>query len=263
MDYDDPLLAEIYDQQETQTDDVQLIRRLLRGSESLNILECFSGTGRILVPLAADGHRLTGIEISEAMMARAREKLRGLDQRAQRNVTLIVGDVFGDDWGTGYDVVLLACNCFFELPSPEAQEECIRRAADALAPGGHVFVDTVDGSGRGANPADVGTRWTGLEGATPDGAHGKLVADVVKVDERGVSYFVRTWYTRRTDGTETTEKYAACKYAVSGNEVETWLAKHGFEVEKKYGDHQGTPYHETSAPIAVFWARASGGKIAT
>ena len=75
MDYDDPVLAEIYDQSETCTDDVKLLRTLLAPMKSLNILECFSGTGRILIPLAKDGHRVTGIEISDAMTTRATKKL--------------------------------------------------------------------------------------------------------------------------------------------------------------------------------------------
>jgi len=79
--YDDPVLAEIYDQCEIGTEDVELLRRLLRGYGPLNILECFSGTGRILIPLACDGHGITGIEIAEAMNARAASKLAALAGR--------------------------------------------------------------------------------------------------------------------------------------------------------------------------------------
>jgi len=91
--YDDPLLAELYDQTETYTDDVELIRRLIGDSGPLNILECFSGTGRILIPLAQDGHRVTGIEIAPAMNARAVEKISRLPSDVQDKVTLKVQDV--------------------------------------------------------------------------------------------------------------------------------------------------------------------------
>lgn len=93
MDYDDALLAQIYDQEETQTKDVTLLRQLLQGSGPLNILECFSGTGRILIPLARDGHRITGIEIAESMNTRASSKLAALIKEIQERVTLVVGDV--------------------------------------------------------------------------------------------------------------------------------------------------------------------------
>lgn len=174
MDYDDPSLAEIYDQKENWTEDIELIREFLPSRVPLNILECFSGTGRILVPLAHDGHMLTGIDISEAMMARAHDRLALLDDRIRNRVKLFTGDVLTADWGSGYDVVLLGCNCLFELSSPESQEKCIRHAYEVLVPGGYLFVDSNDSSGHGASPEDVGTEWTGLEGTTVDGAHVKL-----------------------------------------------------------------------------------------
>lgn len=255
MDYDDSLLAEIYDQQETSTEDVELIRILLPPQMPLNILECFSGTGRILVPLARDGHQLTGIEISEAMAARARNKLANLGEEVRSRVRLVVGDVLVDDWGKGYDVVLLGCDCFFELPSPESQEDCVRRASQSLVPGGYLFVDTNDGSGHGADPSEIGSEWTGLEGTTPDGVYGKLSAKVLDVNEKGVPHFIRTWYKKRPDGTEETRQYAACKYPVSGEEVETWLGKHGFQVLKKYGGYSQSPYIKGESGRAIFWAR--------
>jgi len=54
----EPHIAEIYDQVETYTDDLYLIRRLIGGRVPLRILEPFCGTGRILIPLALDGHTL-------------------------------------------------------------------------------------------------------------------------------------------------------------------------------------------------------------
>lgn len=254
MDYDDPLLAEIYDLEETWTGDVELIRALLPTQTPLNILECFSGTGRILIPLAQDGHRLTGIDVSEAMTARARTRLTALGEQVQENVRLVVADALLEDWGRGYDVVLLGGNCFFELPSPESQKECVRRASASLVSGGHLYIDTTDGSGHGADPAEVGTEWTGLEGTGVDGTYGKLSARVVDVDANGVAHFVRTWYRKRPDGAEESAEYAACKYPVSGDEVEVWLDRHGFQIVEKYQDHAQMPYKGDSGR-AIFWAR--------
>ncbi len=45
-DYDDPLLAELYDRLVTETDDVALLRRLVGDYGPLNVLEAVSGTGR-------------------------------------------------------------------------------------------------------------------------------------------------------------------------------------------------------------------------
>src|SRR3972149_2266514 len=85
----EPHIAEIYDQSETYADDVALIRRLIgplphpahckdqqwRGRKHLRILEPFCGTGRILIPLAEDGHTLVGLDQAGGMLARAASKL--------------------------------------------------------------------------------------------------------------------------------------------------------------------------------------------
>ena len=57
----------------------------------------------------------------------------------------------------------------------------------------------------------------------------------------GIAHLVRTWYQWRSNGTESMMEYAACKYPVSGNEVEAWLRKHGFEILEKLveGPHSG------------------------
>jgi SAM-dependent methyltransferase len=254
MDYDDPGIAEVYDISEAFTDDVDFLRRLLPGDDSLNILECFCGSGRILVPLAMDGHRVTGIDISTEMMARTEARLSREGSDVSRRVRLVTGDVLEVNWGGGFDVVLLGCNCLYELPSPESQEECIRRAHDALLPGGYLFLDSNDCSGHGASRDDVGTEWTGLEGTTPDGSRVSLSARVVEVDEDGVSRFVRTWRRELPDGSVESRDYMACKYPVCGSEIRVWLLRNGFRDLEVYQDTSGTPYSGVDTKRIIFWA---------
>jgi SAM-dependent methyltransferase len=53
-----------------------VLRRHL-GPEPLHVLELASGTGEVTRVLRALGHRVTGLDFSEAMIARARAKHRG------------------------------------------------------------------------------------------------------------------------------------------------------------------------------------------
>ncbi|MFC1736101.1 class I SAM-dependent DNA methyltransferase [Candidatus Hydrogenedentota bacterium] len=254
-DYDDPILAEVYDIHQTYTDDVELILRFIGDSESLNILECFSGTGRMLIPLASAGHRITGIEIAGAMMERAREKLNALDPEIGERVSLLHADIFDTDWGMGFDVVLLGANCFFELSSASDQEECISKAAKALRNGGYLYVDNNDWGG-GVNPKNVGSEWKGLEGTCQDGTYARWTGRITDVDEsEGVMHFVRTCFIRLPDGKETEVEVPGSKRPIGGDEVESWLVKHGFEILDKFGDRQETPYEKGSSDRAIFWAR--------
>jgi SAM-dependent methyltransferase len=94
----DPHVAEIYDHVDTQTGDVELLRFLLDGMGPLRILEPFCGTGRILLPLALEGHELVGLNQTGAMLSRVREKLTLLPKDVRSRVTLVQQDVTSGDW---------------------------------------------------------------------------------------------------------------------------------------------------------------------
>lgn len=252
---DDPLIGEIYDQMEEGTADVELLRRLLQGLERLNILECFSGTGRILIPLARDGHRLTGIDISRGMTARAITKLNALDKEVRERVTLIVGDVLKTEWGGNYDVVVLGGNCFGELPSAEAQEECIRRAWEVLVCGGHLFVDNNDWRNKPDRSLVSAEYETWLSGTVADGAYVEFRSRTVDVDVvRGIIYYGNIRYNRSPDGSETTVEFPSQGHYPSGDDVECWIRKCGFRILEKFGDRDGNPYQRGMSGRAIFWA---------
>ncbi len=93
----DPHVAEIYDSQENYADDVELIRNRMGKRESLRIPEPFCGTGRIVIPLALDGHRVVGLDRAKAMLDGAREEIRLLPHEAQSKTTLIRVNVLNTD----------------------------------------------------------------------------------------------------------------------------------------------------------------------
>ena len=112
-------IAEIYDMQENDTQDIEFVRKLLAGKSRLNILEPFCGTGRLLIPLALDGHTIFGMDQSDAMLQLAREKIETLPKAVQKRIKLQCTDVIREIWSTGYDLVVLGFNCFYELATEE------------------------------------------------------------------------------------------------------------------------------------------------
>ena len=134
----DELGVDLYEQHETQEDDVNFILSVI-GEPVKKVLEVCCGTGRILVPLAKVGHDVTGIDIDDDMMSRISEKAKGLD-----NINWYKADAVNDDWGKGFDVIVLAGNILFNIISDidykEAQELFIQKAAATLKPGGYVYI---------------------------------------------------------------------------------------------------------------------------
>jgi SAM-dependent methyltransferase len=113
----------------------------LSGRPPVRILELAAGTGRLAVPLAAAGHRVTGVDLDEAMLHRARE--RAAVAGAERRLRLIHADLVGlrlPDAGR-YDLSILALNSLFLLPSRQAQLGAMVALAEHLAPGGRAVVD--------------------------------------------------------------------------------------------------------------------------
>lgn len=249
-------VAELYDQIENSLDDVLLIQKLTDGSGPLRILEPFCGTGRILIPLVLSGHEIVGLDHSRGMLDRARSKVEQLSVEARQRVTLIETDVTTEAWPQEFDLVVLGGNCFYELASPDEQEGCIASSAEALRPGGFLYVDNDHMEG----DLDAAWKQKGVRNAFPSG---------VCSDGTRVSSSIETiWYDaaarlvrfcRRTelvlpDGETLEREYVQQKHPVSTGEVESWLIAQGFVVEQRYGDRDGTPYSSAS-DRAIFWAR--------
>ncbi|NLC59057.1 MAG: class I SAM-dependent methyltransferase [Armatimonadetes bacterium] len=253
----DPHVAEVYDQIEAHTEDVALLRRLLSGAGPLRILEPFCGTGRILIPLAQDGHTLVGIDQAAGMLERARQKVAALPAEVQERLRLIRADVTAGPWPDGFNVVILGGNCFYELATAEEQEGCIASAARALRPGGHLYLDNNHMEGE----LDESWRRPGVRhgvfptGTCEDGTRVEGTSETIWFDAPG-----RLWRARRTatltypDGTTLTKEWVQQKHPVSVGEQREWLARHGFVVERLFGGRDGSPYTAESER-AIFWAQ--------
>lgn len=256
----DERIAEIHDQVETQTDDVELIRGLIKGRGRLRVLEPFCGTGRILIPLARDGHELVGLDQARAMLDHARAKAERLPECEQKRITLIEADVTACAWPRGFDLVILGGNCFYELASAKEQEGCVASAAAALRLGGYVYVDNNHMEGN----LDESWRQPGVNtnrfptGTCADRARVQATMETIWHDtRRRLVRFRRTVTITLQDGSSRSREWIQQKHPVSTHEVSTWLEAHGFVVEARYGDRAGSPYASTSSR-AIFWAARTG-----
>jgi SAM-dependent methyltransferase len=134
-------IAAIYDETvfgapsaESTEEAVSFLVELLEGTEG-RLLELGSGTGRLLVPLAAKGLSVQGIELSPEMVERMRDKPGG------DAIAAHVEDMAAFDLEERFDVVLLAYNTLFSLTNQERQVQCVERAAAHLAPGGRLVLE--------------------------------------------------------------------------------------------------------------------------
>ena len=98
-------------------------------------LEFAVGTGRVALPLAARGVRVSGIELSTAMAERLRAKDR--EQRVQ----VTIGDMTETRVDGSFGLVYLVYNTIGNVTTQDQQVACFANAAAHLEPGGCFVVE--------------------------------------------------------------------------------------------------------------------------
>ena len=104
------------------------------------VLELACGTGRILIPLASEGVRITGLDESEEMLNVARKKINA-DPSIKKNITLVKGDMRVFDLNTNFSIVFIAFRSFQSLLTKQDQSACLQSAHKHLSDNGVLIVD--------------------------------------------------------------------------------------------------------------------------
>lgn len=114
--------------------DEEVAARFLAGlAHGGTALELAVGTGRIALPLSAEGVRVDGIELSPAMIEQLRRKSGGSD------LDVWTGDMTTTETGRRYSLVYLVYNTIFNVLTQDGQVDCFANAARHLDESG-VFV---------------------------------------------------------------------------------------------------------------------------
>jgi SAM-dependent methyltransferase len=98
-------------------------------------LELGIGTGRIALPLSQRGVRVHGIDLSEAMVAKLREK-PGADE-----IEVTIGDFASTRVDATFSLAYLVFNTIGNLTTQDAQVACFENVAAHLAPGGCFVIE--------------------------------------------------------------------------------------------------------------------------
>ena len=115
------------------------LQRMLKLSRQDLIADVCCGWGRHLVPLLARGYQVIGLDISEMMLRRARERLdaAGLPPR------ILQADAAALPFGNAtFDVVVNLFNSFGYFLEEGQNIAVLREAARVLKPGGRFLLDT-------------------------------------------------------------------------------------------------------------------------
>lgn len=137
-------IPELYDLEHRDfIDDVDLYRQFAYATGD-PVLELACGTGRVLAPLAAAGHRVTGTDRSEPMLGRARVALARVPDAPP--FQLVVGDMTEAAAAPGgpFGLVIIALNGLLHATTSEEQRRVLVAARQACDPRGQLIVDVLN-----------------------------------------------------------------------------------------------------------------------
>jgi len=101
------------------------------------VLELGIGTGRVALPLAARGVVVHGIELSQAMVAKLREKPGG------DSIPVTIGDFSTARAEGEFALAYLVFNTIMNLTTQDAQVACFQNVANHLLFGGYFVIEVM------------------------------------------------------------------------------------------------------------------------
>ena len=127
--------ADFYDMLHNYSDDADRFIEMIR-PVGTDVLELGSGTGRIAVPLARAGYRVTGIECEPDMISRME-----LKDYPRENLEVVRADARNFSLGRLFDAVLLSCNFINHFPDAKDLADVLSCCRKHLKPEGRIIID--------------------------------------------------------------------------------------------------------------------------
>ncbi len=109
-------------------------------------LELGCGSGRVLLPVARAGVKVTGLDVSKPMLARARRKVAALPDDLRANVTLGEGDMRSFKLDEQFALVYIPFRAFLHLMQVPDQITTLGNIHRHLRPGGRLALNFFDPS---------------------------------------------------------------------------------------------------------------------
>jgi SAM-dependent methyltransferase len=256
--YHDPRVAAEYDAEhvgrDVTTDDIPFYVDLAReaASSGHSVLELACGTGRVTIPIADAGARVTGLDASAAMLEVAGAKTAG-----RNNPRWLQADMTEFRLEERFGLVIIPFSSFLHLLTVSDQKACLRLAHEHLVPGGRLALNIF-------NP-DIVMIASWLTGRRDALERLRRQASAIAGRE--------TWATRRYSTSQQSLDETRIEEGLSDEgavisrvyrnlrlryvfryEMEHLLALSGFEVEALYGWFDRRPFDDESRQM-VWTAR--------
>jgi len=197
------------------------------------ILELGCGTGRVAIPLAKAGYMVTGIDLSDSMLAKA---LKNAEAESVR-IEWIKGDIRDFNLDKRFQLIIFPFNTICHLYTLDDLEACFSCVRKHLNSDGRFIVSLF-------NPRldilmrDPSKRYPHAEYEGPDGK--VVVTESNWYDRANQINRIKLFYRFPNREEEVIEELDMRIYFPK--ELDALLKYNGFEIEAKYGDYDESPF---------------------
>jgi len=212
-----------------------------------SVLEVGCGTGRILLPIARAGSRITGIDGSKQMLERCRAKVAAEPAAVQSRVKLAQHDMRDFNLGEKFALIIAPFRVVQHLTTIDDQLRFLATVARHLAPQGRLSFDVFNPRFDLLVGADGVEREDTPEQRLPDGRTFRRTYRVARVrwmdqvSEAELIYYV--------DGERYVQAFEMRWYLAA--ELRNLLARAGFHVRAIYGDFARGPLMDGCPELVV------------
>lgn len=221
------------------------------------ILELGCGSGRLLLPLARAGHRVTGLDLSAVMLDRARAAVAREATAVQQRITLHQADMtrFALPGAPTFGLAVIPYNTLLHLDTAQVLAT-LRQVRGSLGENGRLFIDL-------ANPVDIASTpedaLLSLENVLTDPETGELIVHLAsnRLDTAEQTLHI-TWIydVSAPNGgpVQRTVAHGTYHYRYP-HQLELLLQEAGFKLLGLWGGYDQSPYDETSDRLLVLAAK--------
>jgi SAM-dependent methyltransferase len=192
-------------------------------------LELGIGTGRIALPLVERGVRVSGIDLSEEMVARLRAKPGG------EEIPVAIGDFATTKVEGRFSLAYVVFNTINNLTTQEAQVACFENVAAHLEPGGRFVVEVGVLSTRPLEVFDLSDEHVGVD---------EYDADTQRLVSHHFSLVDGTW-----------QRISMPFRAVSPAELDLMARIAGMTLRERWSNWKRSPFTSESTKHVSVWER--------
>lgn len=215
----------------------------LAASTQGEVLELAVGTGRLAIPMAQLGGRVTGVDLMPGMIEEANAKKARLLPVEQERLEFIVGDMRTIRLGRKFNKVIIAFNTLMHMTRDEDLRATFETVAIHLEDDGLFHLD-LHTPHPAVNPTeDPDGRYDPQEMIDPRDGKRYVVTESNQYDARNqineMSFFYQEVDIRGEDVGEEIERCLRLR-VIFPRELDLWLHNSGFEIVEDFDDFEKT-----------------------